>query len=62
MVALYPQPLLVIAMAKKRPIYIPFAGPALLEAPLLNKGSAFTLRERQQFNLEGVLPYNNERI
>ncbi|HSC66755.1 MAG TPA: NAD-dependent malic enzyme [Cellvibrio sp.] len=49
-------------MTKKRPIYIPFAGPALLEAPLLNKGSAFTLRERQQFNLEGLLPYNIETI
>jgi malate dehydrogenase (oxaloacetate-decarboxylating) len=47
---------------KKRPIYIPFAGPALLEAPLLNKGSAFTQRERQQFNLEGLLPYNIETI
>lgn len=49
-------------MTKKRPIYIPFAGPALLEAPLLNKGSAFTERERQQFNLEGLLPYNIETI
>ncbi|ACE85444.1 NAD-dependent malic enzyme [Cellvibrio japonicus] len=49
-------------MAKKRPIYIPFAGPALLEAPLLNKGSAFTQRERQQFNLEGLLPYKIETI
>lgn len=49
-------------MSKKRPIYIPFAGPALLEAPLLNKGSAFTERERQQFNLEGLLPYNIETI
>lgn len=49
-------------MIKKRPIYIPFAGPALLEAPLLNKGSAFTERERQQFNLEGLLPYNIETI
>ncbi len=49
-------------MSKKRPIYIPFAGPALLEAPLLNKGSAFTLRERQQFNLEGLLPYKIEAI
>jgi malate dehydrogenase (oxaloacetate-decarboxylating) len=47
---------------KKRPIYIPFAGPALLEASLLNKGSAFTQRERQQFNLEGLLPYNIETI
>ncbi len=62
MVALYPLHLSVNAMAKKRPIYIPFAGPALLEAPLLNKGSAFTQRERQQFNLEGLLPYNIETI
>ncbi|WP_026286992.1 NAD-dependent malic enzyme [Gilvimarinus chinensis] len=45
-----------------RPIYIPFAGPALLEAPLLNKGSAFSHQERQQFNLEGLLPYNIETI
>ncbi|HTF95815.1 MAG TPA: NAD-dependent malic enzyme [Cellvibrio sp.] len=49
-------------MPKKRPIYIPFAGPALLEAPLLNKGSAFSQRERQQFNLEGLLPYKIETI
>lgn len=49
-------------MAKKRPIYIPFAGPALLEAPLLNKGSAFSPRERQQFNLEGLLPFSTETI
>lgn len=47
---------------KKRPIYIPFAGPALLEAPLLNKGSAFSQHERQHFNLEGLLPYNIETI
>jgi malate dehydrogenase (oxaloacetate-decarboxylating) len=49
-------------MSKKRPIYIPFAGPALLESALLNKGSAFSQRERQQFNLEGLLPYNIETI
>lgn len=52
----------VVGMTKKRPIYIPFAGPALLEAPLLNKGSAFSQRERQQFNLEGLLPYKIETI
>jgi malate dehydrogenase (oxaloacetate-decarboxylating) len=46
----------------KRPLYIPFAGPALLEAPLLNKGSAFTREERQQFNLEGLLPHQIESI
>lgn len=30
----------------KRPLYLPFAGPAILEAPLINKGSAFTEEER----------------
>lgn len=49
-------------MKKKRPLYLPFAGPALLEAPLLNKGSAFTEVERQAFNLEGLLPRNIETI
>jgi malate dehydrogenase (oxaloacetate-decarboxylating) len=46
----------------KRPLYITFAGPVLLETPLLNKGSAFSLRERQQFNLEGLLPHAIETI
>lgn len=46
----------------KRPLYIPYAGPALLETPLLNKGSAFTEDERQFFNLEGLLPEAIETI
>ncbi|MDG3085679.1 NAD-dependent malic enzyme [Vibrio hannami] len=46
----------------KRPLYIPYAGPALLEAPLLNKGGAFTQQERQLFNLEGLLPEAIETI
>jgi len=47
---------------EKRPIYIPFAGPALLESPLLNKGSAFTKKERIDFNLEGLVPASIETI
>ncbi|MFI2809745.1 MULTISPECIES: NAD-dependent malic enzyme [Microbulbifer] len=46
----------------KRPLYIPHAGPSLLEMPLLNKGSAFTLKERLEFNLVGLLPNNVETI
>ena len=46
----------------KRPLYIRYAGPVLLETPLLNKGSAFTKDERHYFNLEGLLPHNIETI
>ncbi|MGS0674895.1 NAD-dependent malic enzyme [Shewanella sp. 125m-1] len=46
----------------KRPLYLPFAGPAILEAPLINKGSAFTDEERIFFNLEGLLPHVIETI
>lgn len=46
----------------KRPLYIPYAGPALLETPLLNKGSAFTQEERSNFNLDGLLPEAIETI
>lgn len=46
----------------KRPLYLPFAGPTLLETPLLNKGSAFTEDERRNFNLEGLLPNAIETI
>lgn len=46
----------------KRPLYIPYSGPALLETPLLNKGSAFTEEERANFNLYGLLPEAVETI
>jgi len=46
----------------KRPLYIPHAGPILLEFPLLNKGSAFSQEERASFNLHGLLPETVESI
>ena len=45
-----------------RPLYIPYAGNMLLELPLLNKGSAFTLHERRKFNLFGLIPDAIETI
>lgn len=41
---------------KNRPLYLSLAGPALLETPLLNKGNAFSVQERRDFNLTGLLP------
>ncbi|NVK56327.1 MAG: NAD-dependent malic enzyme [Alteromonadaceae bacterium] len=46
----------------KRYLYIPHAGPSLLETPLLNKGSAFSVKERTRFNLTGLLPPRYETI
>ncbi len=48
--------------ATKRSLYIPYAGPTLLETPLLNKGSAFSEQERASFNLTGLLPPRYETI
>ncbi|MBZ9610882.1 NAD-dependent malic enzyme [Rheinheimera maricola] len=46
----------------KSPLYTAYAGSALLETPLLNKGSAFTAEERLAFNLAGLLPPRYETI
>ena len=46
----------------KKPLYVPYAGNALLELPLLNKGSAFSEEERNHFNLHGLIPHNIESI
>ncbi|WP_423226989.1 NAD-dependent malic enzyme [Marinobacter halodurans] len=53
---------MIVSKSEKRPLYIPYAGPSLLEMPLLNKGSAFSHRERMDFNLIGLLPNNVETI
>ncbi|PCI77360.1 MAG: NAD-dependent malic enzyme [SAR86 cluster bacterium] len=49
-------------MTPTKPIYISYAGPSLLETPLLNKGSAFSGKERLTFNLIGLLPPRYENI
>ena len=45
-----------------RPIYISYAGPVLLATSLLNKGTAFSESERQQFNLQGLIPQRFETL
>ncbi len=37
-------------------VELPLAGPALLDNPVFNKGSAFTDSERDEFGLHGLLP------
>ncbi|MBU2098620.1 MAG: NAD-dependent malic enzyme [Gammaproteobacteria bacterium] len=49
-------------MSTHKPLYISYAGPTLLETPLLNKGGAFTEKERRTFNLLGLLPPRYETI
>ncbi len=49
-------------MGSNQPLYIRHSGPALLETPLLNKGSAFSREERIDFNLTGLLPPRYETI
>ena len=49
-------------MESSKPVYISYAGPALLDTPLLNKASAFSEAERRTFNLMGLLPPRYESI
>src|SRR5215468_329903 len=37
-------------------------GPALLDTPTLNKGTAFTSEERTEYGLEGLLPHTVETL
>jgi malate dehydrogenase (oxaloacetate-decarboxylating) len=46
----------------KRPVSIRYTGPELLSTPVLNKGTAFSKREREEFNLVGLLPHRFETI
>ncbi len=46
----------------KKPLYIPYAAHSLLELPLLNKGAAFSIQERNTFNLHGLIPHVIETI
>lgn len=46
----------------QRPVEVPFAGPTLLGTPLLNKGTAFSLQERDALHLRGLLPQQVETI
>jgi hypothetical protein len=44
------------------PLDCALTGPALLNSPTFNKGSAFTQTERRDFNLTGLLPANEQTL
>lgn len=44
------------------PVYLPYAGSQLMSTPLLNKGTAFSEKERQDFNLLGLVPPRVESL
>jgi len=46
----------------KRPVSISYTGPALLSTPVLNKGTAFSKQEREDFSLTGLLPHRFETL
>jgi malate dehydrogenase (oxaloacetate-decarboxylating) len=46
------------ATASEKPIQVSLSGFNLINSPRLNKGTAFTDRERDVFNLHGLLPPN----
>ena len=46
----------------KRPLYISLSGHHLIGTSILNKGSAFSEKERQIFNIEGLVPHSIETI
>jgi len=46
----------------KRPVAIAYANSELLETAILNKATAFSQQERQEFDLDGLLPATIETI
>jgi malate dehydrogenase (oxaloacetate-decarboxylating) len=49
-------------MTGEQYVEVPFKGRDLLENPIFNKGSAFTEMEREQLELEGILPVHSLSI
>ena len=46
----------------KKPVFLPYSGPTLLNISLLNKGCAFSREELETFGLLGLLPQRYETI
>lgn len=44
------------------PIDCPFTGHDLLNNPALNKGTAFSFKEREEFDIVGLLPVHENNL
>lgn len=51
-----------LPLSMDKAVECPYFGRDLLRAPNFNKGSAFTARERDVFNLHGILPANIQTL
>ncbi|KAI9838853.1 MAG: hypothetical protein M1819_004060 [Sarea resinae] len=51
-----------LPLSTSGPLKCSLSGAALLQSPILNKGSAFTSKERKDFNLYGLLPPNIQTL
>ena len=51
-----------MSRAESHSIHTGLSGRMLLENPLLNKGTAFTLEERSELDLHGLLPPRVETL
>ncbi|EXJ85345.1 malate dehydrogenase (oxaloacetate-decarboxylating) [Capronia coronata CBS 617.96] len=51
-----------LPLSSKGPLKVPLSGRLLLDSPFYNKGTCFTIQEREDFGLKGLLPTNIQKL